>query len=106
MLDFYEITTRDGKRGIKEVYPRYFVKKSSDLMIRGKDFYAVWIEEKGLWSTDEDDLIRLIDRSIDEFIEKNKSKYDTPLKPLYLQYSKTKIINVIKDNCKKQMKNS
>ena len=104
MLDFYEITTRDGKRGIKEVYPRYFVKKSSDLMIRGKDFYAVWIEEKGLWSTDEDDLIRLIDRSIDEFIEKNKSKYDAPLKPLYLRYSETKMINVFHDYCKQQMR--
>ena len=53
MLDFLVISTRSGKRGIIEIYPKFIIRKSSDLMIRGGDFYAIWIEERGLWSTDE-----------------------------------------------------
>ena len=40
MLDFLVIATRSGKRGIIEIYPKFIIKKSSDLMIRGGDFYA------------------------------------------------------------------
>ena len=50
------ISTRKTKEGL-EVYPKFIIKNSSDLMIRGGDFYAVWIEELGLWSTDEDDVL-------------------------------------------------
>ena len=46
MLDFLVIATRSGKRGIIEIYPKFIIKKSSDLMIRGGDFYAIWIEER------------------------------------------------------------
>lgn len=41
MLDFLVIATRSGKRGIIEIYPKFIIKKSSDLMIRGGDFYAM-----------------------------------------------------------------
>ena len=64
MLDFLVIATRSGKR-IIEIYPKFIIKKSSDLMIRGGDFYAIWIEERGLWSTDEQDAVDLIDRELD-----------------------------------------
>ena len=52
MIDFLMISTRSTKRGVIEIYPKFIIKKSSDLMIRGGDFYAIWIEERGLWSTD------------------------------------------------------
>ena len=39
-------------------------------MIRGGDFYAIWIEERGLWSTDEQDALQLIDRELDRYAEK------------------------------------
>lgn len=55
MIDFLMIATRTGKRGTIEIYPKFIIKKSKDLMIRGSDFYAVWMEERGLWSTDEQD---------------------------------------------------
>lgn len=45
MLDFLMISTRSGKRGIIEIYPKFIIKKSSDLMIRGGDFYAIWIDD-------------------------------------------------------------
>lgn len=46
MVDFLVITTRSTKRGIIEIYPKFIIKKSADLMIRGGDFYAIWCEEE------------------------------------------------------------
>ena len=66
MIDFLMIATRTSKRGPVEIYPKFIIKKSSDLMIRGGDFYAIWIEERGMWSTDEQDAIAIIDRELDE----------------------------------------
>ena len=42
------------------LYPKFIIKKSKDLMIRGSDFYAVWMEEWGLWSTDEQDALQML----------------------------------------------
>ena len=50
MIDFMVISTRSTKRGVIEIYPKFIIKKSTDLMIRGGDFYAIWIEERGLLS--------------------------------------------------------
>ncbi len=72
MLDFLQISTRTSKRGLFEIYPKFIVRKSNDLMIRGGDFYAIWIEERGEWSTDEDDALQIIDKYLDEEYEKYK----------------------------------
>lgn len=76
MLDFMRVLSREAKsskgRGSSiEVYPRFMVKKTTDLMIRGRDFYAIWDEEKGLWSTDEYDAVALIDRDIRRWADEN-----------------------------------
>mgnify|MGYP001481326398 CR=1 FL=1 len=42
-------------------------------MIRGGDFYAIWIEERGLWSTDEQDALQLIDKELDTFAKETKT---------------------------------
>ena len=84
MVDFFMISTRSTKRGVIEIYPKFIIGKSSDLMIRGGDFYAIWIEELGLWSTDEQDVLRLIDRELDKYAEENRNKYDANLKVLHL----------------------
>ena len=68
MLDFMVVSTRSTKRGTIEIYPKFLIKKSTDLMIRGGDFYAIWIEERGLWSTDEQDALQLIDRHARSFL--------------------------------------
>ena len=41
-------------------------------MIRGKTFYAIWDEERNIWSTNEFDVVRLIDKELREYYEKNK----------------------------------
>lgn len=66
-LDFYEILEKEAgtrQKAILEVYPSFRVRRSKDLMVRGKQFYAIWDAEKELWSTDEFDVQRLIDKDI------------------------------------------
>ena len=64
-MDFYSIKTRPGKqKGVFELYPDFKVTRSRDLMVKGKSFYAIWDEEKGLWSTDEFDVQRLVDQEL------------------------------------------
>jgi hypothetical protein len=77
MLDFLIVSTRPLKGGVVEIYPKFVIKKSKDLMIRGGDFYAIWIEELGLWSTDEQDALRLIDKELDKYVEENKHRWDS-----------------------------
>jgi hypothetical protein len=36
-------------------------------MVRGKSFYAIWDEERGLWSTNEEDVARIVDRELKQY---------------------------------------
>lgn len=69
MLDFVKIKESVNGRGVMDIYPEFLVKKSKDLMIRSKSFYAVWDEEAGLWSTNEQDVQRMIDKMVFEHSE-------------------------------------
>jgi energy-coupling factor transporter ATP-binding protein EcfA2 len=76
-MDFYRINERQTKDDTIELYPDFKVGRSKDLMVRGKAFYAIWDEKKGLWSTDEYDVQRLVDEDIlrhKEMIEKKTEK--------------------------------
>ena len=104
MLDFLVISTRSGKRGIIEIYPKFIIKKSSDLMIRGGDFYAIWIEERGLWSTDEQDAVDLIDRELDRYAEENCKRFDENYRVMHMWDAETGMIDTWHRYCQKQMK--
>lgn len=65
-----EISTRRKKVGVTEILPLFRTRRSDELMIRGGKFRAVWIEERGLWSTDEDDVLSLIDGELRLYTEK------------------------------------
>lgn len=106
MLDFLKISTRSPKRDVVEVYPKFIIKKSKDLMIRGGDFYAIWIEELGLWSTDEQDALHLIDKEVKKYYEEHKAKYDGSVKPLYLWDADSGMIDKWHKYCQKQMRDS
>ncbi len=69
-MDFFNICTKEARGGKLEVYPDFTVGRSKDLMVRGGAFYAVWDEAAGLWSTDEYDIVRLVDQEIREYTEK------------------------------------
>lgn len=70
MLDFLIIQHKFIKNGVIEVYPKFKVNsRTKDLMVRGRDFYAVWNEETGLWSTSEDDVTSQVDAELTKYKE-------------------------------------
>lgn len=71
-MDFIRMAVKEPTKEGKpvEVRPDFVVGRSKDLMVRGKAFYAIWDEERGLWSTDEYDVQRLVDQELDNFVEK------------------------------------
>lgn len=73
-MDFYQCRTRLTKNGTTELYPGFRVGRSSDLMVRGGNFYAIWDEKAGLWSTDEYDVARLVDAELMEAASKTDGK--------------------------------
>ena len=98
------ISTRSGKRGVIEIYPKFIIKKSNDLMIRGGDFYAIWIDERGIWSTDEQDAVDLIDRELDQYAEENRKRFDGTVRVLHMWDAETGMIDTWHKYCQKQMK--
>ena len=106
MIDFLLISTRSTKRGVIEIYPKFIIKKSSDLMIRGGDFYAIWIEERGLWSTDEQDALQLIDCELDRYAEENRRRFDSDIKVLHMWDAESGMIDSWHKYCQKQMRDS
>lgn len=107
MLDFVKISVRRPKNGRMEVYPKFIIKKSSDLMIRGGDFYAVWVESRGLWSTEEQDVIDLVDHEIDIYIEENKAMFeDNPPIRQYMWDSDTGTIDRWHKYCQRQSRDN
>lgn len=86
-MDFYKIKTRTkgGKKGEPEaieLYPDFKVCRSNDLMVRGKSFYAVWDPGRGLWSTDEYDVQRIVDEELYNEAEKVKCKGSVVVKSM------------------------
>ena len=105
MLDFLMISRRSTKKGV-EIYPKFIIKNSSDLMIRGGDFYAIWIEEKGLWSTDEQDAIRLIDKELENYLKEHEQYLDGQISVKYMWDAESGTIDSWHKYCQKQMRDS
>lgn len=107
MLDFMIVSTRRTKSGIVEIYPRFIINnESEDLMIRGSDFYAIWCEERGLWSTKEQDALRLIDHELDKYKKENKEHFDGPVKVLHMWDAESGMIDRWHKYCQKQSRDN
>jgi hypothetical protein len=100
-MDFFRICTKEARgkenKGTVEVYADFIVGRSKDLMVRGKAFYAIWDEEKGLWSVDDLDVQRLVDAELYKHAEqltadgvqctvKTLSSFDTNRWALFRKY--------------------
>jgi hypothetical protein len=72
-MDFYQITVKETK-GAFEIYPDFRVGRSKDLMVRGRSFYAIWDEARGLWSTDEYDVQRIVDEDLRRYADEAKER--------------------------------
>ena len=84
MLDFMTVSVTI-KKGTTEIAPKFLVgRQTTDLMIRGGDFYAIWDEEQHLWSTNEDTAVRLIDKETNNYIESHKDILGDNYRVLYM----------------------
>ena len=106
MLDFFTVSTRVKKAGYTEIYPKFLIKHVDDLMIRGGDFYAVWVEDRGLWSTDEQDVVQLVDRELTKYAEEHKSEIDGSVRICYMRDAETGVIDSWHKYCQKQLRDS
>ena len=104
-MDFYQIKEERSKNGVIEIFPDFQVCRSKDLMIRGNSFYAIWDEERGLWSTDEYDAQRLIDEDLRNYYNDLRTRFDGFIKVKYLcNFSSrswmefSKYVNSVSDN--------
>ena len=104
MLDFMKVDTRSIKGGITEVYPKFIVKTSSDLMIRGGDFYAIWNEDTHLWSTEEEVALFLIDRELDTYVKEHPQSGNSFYKVLHMWDAETGMIDKWHKFVQKQMR--
>ena len=107
-MDFFRIATRSTKRGTIEIYPQLIIRNpSQDLMIRGGDFYAIWLEDDGLWSTSEQDALQLIDRELDRYFEENRQKFEgNSVHLLHMWDADSGMIDKWHKYCQKQMRDS
>ena len=106
-IDFLKVSTRSPKRGELEIYPKFIIGKSKDLMIRGGDFYAVWDEDRGIWQTDEDFVKMMVDRELDRYAEENRQRFaDMNVKILHMWDADSGVIDKWHKYCQKQLRDN
>lgn len=105
MLDFMMVATRSVKKDLVEIYPKFIIRKTDDLMIRGGDFYAIWVSDRGMWSTDEQDALQLIDRELDGYLRDNSARFEgCNVRVLHMWDSDSGMIDCWHRYCQKQMR--
>ena len=107
MYDFLRISSKNSKGDIS-LYPTFIVgKPSKDLMIRGRDFYAIWDEETGLWSKDEDTATQHIDNELEKKVEELR-KHDSSITYTanYMWNGDNKMIDKWHHYCQKQLRDN
>ena len=105
MLPFLRPIKEVGKHRI-EIKPDFDVHKYSDLMIKGGGFYAIWLEDKGLWSTDEDDVIELIDSDLDKYADEVRKTTNEYVKVFHLRESRSGSYDRWRKYCTAQMQDN
>jgi len=75
-------------------------------MIRGRDFYAIWVEETGLWSTSEQDAIDIIDGELDKYARENGKYFEGGYRVLHLWDAESGMIDDWHRYCQRQMRDS
>ena len=70
-MDFLKVCHREKQKNVGgerqtvvEVFPSFSVLPSQDLMVRGKEFFAIWDPDVGFWSADEYRARELIDQEL------------------------------------------
>lgn len=77
-MDFFEpiVTEMQGRK--LRVEANYLINRFTDIMIKGGDFYAIYDKSRGLWSTDINDAVEIIDDILFDYAKeiRNDPKYN------------------------------
>lgn len=104
MLDFLKVGIKESKKDTM-FFPQFYICDSKDLMIKGRDFYALWDEEAKLWTTSEKRALDIIDKEVWKVYEEKKDKYDQPFVQSILD-SSNNLIDKWHKFVQKQMRDS
>jgi len=105
-VDFVRIMSKPLKGGVTAIYPRLQIVNSKDLMIRGGDFYAIWLEDRGIWSTDEMDVVDLIDSEVEKYYQEHKNSLEGHVIMLKMRDAESGVIDDWHRYCQRQMRDS
>lgn len=94
MLDFYRIQVSKKGKALT-VWPDFDFGDYKDIMVRGGSFYAVWNEKTGLWSTNELDVVRIIDEDLYAKAEELKENGES-VKVLPMHRNSSKMMSAFK----------
>ena len=106
MFDFLKIVMDESKKGVCNISPKFVVKRSKDLMIRGGDFYAIWLEDEGRWSSDEQDAISRIDEELEKKYNEAVDNVSSRLTVKYMWDSDSGSVDRWHKYCQKQMRDN
>ena len=70
-MDFFQVGVTYGK-GCVTLFPDFQISRSHDLMVRGKDFYAIWNESEKTWSRDK----LMVGETVDKELEKKRLYFE------------------------------
>lgn len=101
-MDFYTKRITEKRDGTLEIRPDWKVGRSNDLMTRSGSFYAIWDEERGLWSTEIYDVQRLVDEDLRRYADEKKAQTGLVYKIATLESNGTKLW----DEFQRYMRNS
>lgn len=100
-LDFFDVS-RNLVKGIYYVKPRFLVCRTKDLMIKGRRFYAVYLPNKGKWSTDPDDVTDIVDDEVRKYCREHSGE-ETAYKPLLMYYADSGVVDSWNKYVERQM---
>ena len=102
-MDFLEIWWEPGKtkKSPPTIFPVFITMRTKDLMIRGNKFYAFWDEVNGRWSTEQDDLKKLIDQELMKYKDSHPELEGAKVR--WMRYNNSGSVDQWKKYCEKQM---
>ena len=103
-MDFFE-PDRKLVKGIYYCGPKFYICDTKDLMIKVRDFYAIYDEEKGLWKKNPNDAVRLIDRETKKYVAEHKNE-DVAHRALLMKEADSGIIDKWNKYIQRQMRDT
>lgn len=103
MQSFVSVFPVDGKGG-RKLIPEYST-HGKDIMKKGNQFYAIWDDATGLWSTNPESVIDIVDRKLQAYADEHYTKRgdgvyladDGKVSIEYLYSSRTKQLKAFND---------